>query len=297
MALLKTEVPRFAPGESLGARVNRMYRYLQDLQRGLDFVLSHLGAENLNGNGFALPVLSADGKEALGSLGAAGDGVGLTNGRWGLRVTGAGIEVTEDGRTWGPLETGEAPDLSGFAPTDHAAAETTYGIARAGVYGHVAFTAGLGVRGAAAPPTGTGLAGSAYQVWFGIQEALKATYNSGWRTFSLTSAFASYDATHILKYRRIGNVVELVGQIKPAAEVASGSTARIGYLPAGFWPMERTCALQQGSSKNSWMLYISEADGECVFSRYGTTAYAAATTSAWLPIHITFTTDNDIPSA
>lgn len=120
MALLKTEVPRFAPGESLGAKVNRMYRYLQDLQRGLDFVLSHLGAENLNGNGFTLPVLSADGKEELGSLGAAGDGVGLMHGGWGLRVTANGIEVTEDGRTWGPLETGgtgEAPDLSGYVPT------------------------------------------------------------------------------------------------------------------------------------------------------------------------------------
>lgn len=120
MALLKTEVPRFAAGESLGAKVNRMYRYLQDLQRGLDFVLSHLGAENMNGNGFTLPVLSADGKEELGSLGAAGDGVGLMHGGWGLRVTANGIEVTEDGKTWGPLETGgagEAPDLSGYVPT------------------------------------------------------------------------------------------------------------------------------------------------------------------------------------
>lgn len=101
MALLKTEVPRFAPGESLGTKVNRMYRYLQDLQRGLDFVLSHLGAENMNGNGFALPVLSADGKEELGSLGAVAGGVGLTSGDSGLRVTAEGVQVTTDGgKTW-----------------------------------------------------------------------------------------------------------------------------------------------------------------------------------------------------
>lgn len=138
----------------------------------------------------------------------------------------------------------------------------------------------------------TAVAATPGQGWSG--DAVEG-YDSGWQTFPLTSAFTDYDDTNILQYRRMGNVVELVGQIKPTAEIASGATATIGTLPSGFRPGAGTYSIQQGSSRSIWLLYINSY-GTCIFSRYGTNTYAAAPTTAWLPIHITFLTDNDIPT-
>lgn len=105
MALLKNEPPRLE-GMGLKEKVDRVGAYLHDLYESLNFILTHLGGSNMNGASLKIPVLSADGKDALGSMGVVSGGVGLSSGTAALRVSGEGVEVTTDGgRTWSSLDT------------------------------------------------------------------------------------------------------------------------------------------------------------------------------------------------
>ena len=107
MALLKTEVPRLA-GQGTNQKIEGLRRYLEELQRSLDFVLQNLGEENFNGRALRLPVLTADGARSLGTLGETEGGVGLACGDKGLRVTEAGAEISDDGTVWETLATARA---------------------------------------------------------------------------------------------------------------------------------------------------------------------------------------------
>lgn len=122
-----------------------------------------------------------------------------------------------------------------------------------------------------------------------------AAYDSGWKYFSFSSAFENYGTDHPMQYRRVGNVVELRGICKPTAEIASGGSATIGTLPAGYRPSDTVYQLCQGSNKNTWLCSINSS-GVVTFARYGSNAYAAAGTGIWGTCHVTFLTDNAIPS-
>lgn len=119
MALLKTEVPLPERDGTVRRQVEQLYDYLNQLQNSLNFVLTNLGAANLNGADLRIPVKSGDGKKVLGSLGVQGGGVGLASGessvtvdegavtlrrgKTGLRLTEDRVEITTDGETWREL--------------------------------------------------------------------------------------------------------------------------------------------------------------------------------------------------
>lgn len=113
------------------------------------------------------------------------------------------------------------------------------------------------------------------------------TGDSGWITATLTSSFTAYSTAQVPRYRKVLNMVEINGAVKPAAELASGSTTTIFTLPEGYRPAKIIYRLCQGSAKNTWMLTINT-NGTVTASRYGTTAYSDVPATAWLPFQAAF---------
>lgn len=115
MAFLKTEAPGFDGTGTERERLARVEDYLTQHARELDFVLRHLSGVNMGRTLFSVDVTDTEGA-ALGTLGHTGTGVGaalngavcevrsdgayLLCGRHGIRVTGSGVEMTSDGKTW-----------------------------------------------------------------------------------------------------------------------------------------------------------------------------------------------------
>lgn len=133
MAYLKTEAPVFRDGEGIEGRVAKLSAYASQLQRELEYVLTHIGSGNMNGRGLAIGVTDSEGN-AMGSIGKTSGGVGLEAsgasvaaskgavtvaadgavtisggavtiwaGAAGLRLTDGCIEATADGKTWQSL--------------------------------------------------------------------------------------------------------------------------------------------------------------------------------------------------
>lgn len=122
----------------------------------------------------------------------------------------------------------------------------------------------------------------------GIQAEL---YDSGWKNLTLSSNFVEYSSTYTPKYRRVGEVVDVVGAVKPTA-VIEGSTdlVTIFTLPSGFRPKSVMVTLCQGPGAAEWMLHIAT-NGTASFARHrgaGAAGYTDVATSAWLPFHATF---------
>ena len=123
MPYMKTEPPTFRPDERPEERIGRLGDFLGQHWRELDYILTHLNGQNM-GAGFSVPVRNMAGEE-IGSLGYTANGIGISNGaaviearadgilltagKIGLRITEAGIEHTTDGETWTPLAEEEAP--------------------------------------------------------------------------------------------------------------------------------------------------------------------------------------------
>jgi hypothetical protein len=116
--------------------------------------------------------------------------------------------------------------------------------------------------------------------------------DSGWITPSLNSSFKVYnsDSTNAPKYRKIGKMVEIVGVVSPASEIASGGTGNIFTLPEGYRPTQNRYYICQGSGRNVWLLTVNP-NGTVSCSRYGTSSNVAISTSAWLPFNATFLID------
>lgn len=114
--------------------------------------------------------------------------------------------------------------------------------------------------------------------------------DSGWIYPTLNSAFANYSTTaNKVRYRKIGSLVEVEGEAKPTATITGGTTQNtIFTLPSGYRPANRKTFLCQGSSTAIWECIVN-IDGTVIFSRYQKGgAYVDATTSVWLPFHITY---------
>ena len=121
-------------------------------------------------------------------------------------------------------------------------------------------------------------------------------YDSGYQNAAYETGFQDYGDTNLLRYRRTGNTVEIIGACTPTAEIAAGSAAQtIFTLPAGYRPTQYVYAVCQGSGQNRWLCSISPA-GAVAVSRYGTTASIAIPTGAWLTMTVTFTTMNAVPT-
>ena len=116
--------------------------------------------------------------------------------------------------------------------------------------------------------------------------------DSGWQTLTLTSDFKAYENVNdnIPKYRKVGQLVEIMGVVAPTSEIPSGTNKTIAILPEGYRPAINRFFICQGSGRNIWTLYVYT-NGNIIFARYGSSAYAAASTSVWLPFNATFLVD------
>ncbi len=111
-----------------------------------------------------------------------------------------------------------------------------------------------------------------------------------WEDLELNSACEAYSASTAPHYRRHGDVVTVIGDVKPTSEVAAGGTLTIATLPAGCRPKQRISILCQGSTTAVWLLQITSA-GVITASRYRTEAGTQAmATNTWLPFSVTFLT-------
>jgi uncharacterized repeat protein (TIGR02543 family) len=114
-------------------------------------------------------------------------------------------------------------------------------------------------------------------------------YDSGWINLTLGSEFEQYGTGNAVRYRKIGNIVEVRGIVKPVASIAGGTDMHtIATLPSGARPVEPLYAICQGSSNCTWLFRVNNT-GTLDFSRYrngGETATAGAGT--WLPFQMTF---------
>ena len=106
--------------------------------------------------------------------------------------------------------------------------------------------------------------------------------DSGWKEATLNSGFTNYGAGTTPEYRKIGNIVEIRGSVKPTSEI-TGSTNGITIftLPEGFRPTKDVLEVCQGSGRNVWLLNI-KTSGAVTIARYGTTSIVNIPTSAWL---------------
>lgn len=112
-------------------------------------------------------------------------------------------------------------------------------------------------------------------------------HDSGWKDLPLASGFAAYDTgSYLPKYRKIGNLVEVTGAVKPNAQIAATMTT-FATLPSGYRPTRRMWHLCQGSGSNKWHLGVSTS-GEMSVDRYGTTSSGAIPSGTWLPFTAVF---------
>lgn len=111
----------------------------------------------------------------------------------------------------------------------------------------------------------------------------------GWIPLSFSGYFESYTSTDTVKYRKVGNIVEIRGACKPTQSISGSLTEYvIGNIGSSFAPSSTVRILCQGSGTTCWLLIV-KANGDLTFSRYrqgGT--YASASTSTWLPVHVTY---------
>ena len=124
-----------------------------------------------------------------------------------------------------------------------------------------------------------------------------ASYDTGWMdlpyaTTSGVANFADYAAGTGPQGRRIGHLVELVGQVKPAnaatvTAMGTGAGAIVLVLPADLLPATAIARayVSQGSSSARWACNINPATGEVFANRFAGTTLG---TSTWLPFSFTY---------
>ena len=117
--------------------------------------------------------------------------------------------------------------------------------------------------------------------------------DTGWQDATLGSQFALYDADSVLKYRRTGKFVSVIGTVKPTSNLTISSVNNIytiTTLPVGFRPSHTIRKICQGSSQYVWLLEVVE-DGSVSLSRYRVTnssSYTNCSAGSWLPLNIVF---------
>ena len=113
--------------------------------------------------------------------------------------------------------------------------------------------------------------------------------DSGWITATLNSAFTNYASDNLVEYRRIGNIAEIAGVVKPTATISGSSEATIFTLPTEYRPTKSRYFICQGSYRNIWLLAV-KSNGIVSLSRHGSGSdnFADVTTSVWLPFNATY---------
>ena len=130
-----------------------------------------------------------------------------------------------------------------------------------------------------------------------IQSKFPLKQDTGWHNAELSSSFALYGSTSVVKYRRVGNTVTIEGEVKPTANITGTDTPyRIFTLPEGYRPDFRQDIICQGSGNSTWLLTVTPG-GDVNFARYRDcslttgTSFQTITTSHWLPFTITYLVD------
>lgn len=113
--------------------------------------------------------------------------------------------------------------------------------------------------------------------------------DSGWQNASITGSFALYGSDSVLRYRKIGRIVQVEGTVRPSTTLSGSATnLTIFTLPDGYRPSAAVVTLCQGSGSCNWALTI-KTNGEVCFARYSSGgSYTSAGTGTWLPFHHTF---------
>lgn len=114
----------------------------------------------------------------------------------------------------------------------------------------------------------------------------------GWNNLTLTSDFHAYEDTSSKtpKYKKTGKLVEIIGEIAPTSNIPAGENKIIATLPEGYRPSGNRYFICQGTGRAIWTLYVYS-DGRVIFSRYGKSEYADASTNVWLPFNVMFLVD------
>lgn len=122
-----------------------------------------------------------------------------------------------------------------------------------------------------------------------LDNVLPVDEDSGWINMELTSTFLPYASTSINAYRKVGNVVTIVGELKPAANIAASNTPyNICTLPEGYRPKTLITSIMQGTDASEWLLTINP-NGVVQFARYRSGgSFVQCTTAYWLPFYATF---------
>lgn len=122
-------------------------------------------------------------------------------------------------------------------------------------------------------------------------------YDSGWKYPSLMSDFAVFNdtANSKVKYRRVGEMVEIRGAVKPTRGDMGGdydSAYTIFELEEGFRPSSQVSLRMEATEANTWLLSITSA-GLVRFARHGGGGMGVwpAPVGTWLPFQATFFVD------
>ena len=117
--------------------------------------------------------------------------------------------------------------------------------------------------------------------------------DTGWQSFNLESDFLPYYTGQYPKYRKVGKMVEIRGEIKLATAITGSATEYpICKLPADCCPSSEITVMCAATGMRYWALRILT-DGTLTWSRfvdYGN-HYVSCTTSYWLPFQCTFLVD------
>lgn len=129
--------------------------------------------------------------------------------------------------------------------------------------------------------------GSSVTSFTPYQSLNKEIKDSNWVFPTLTSDFVKYGNNFEPRYRKIGNIVDIVGIIKTTSDLASNLERTIFTLPEEYRPHIQHHFLCQGSGMNHWLLTINE-NGTVTASRYGINSQDTIPTTAWLPFNAMF---------
>lgn len=118
--------------------------------------------------------------------------------------------------------------------------------------------------------------------------------DTGWQNLILSSYFELYQSGSVCRYRKIGKVVQIVGEITPKNDIAGSTTLyTIATVPTDFAPSKILVGLMQASGNAIWTIRINTS-GTVSFSRHrveNASTWSTCSTGDWLPFQTTYFID------
>lgn len=115
------------------------------------------------------------------------------------------------------------------------------------------------------------------------------TNDTGWMSISYSNNFQAYSSSDTIRYRRVGDMVEIRGACKPKTTITSSVTEyTIGNIGKANAPSSRVRVLCQGSGTASWFLVVNT-NGDLTFSRYRQSgSYTNVSDSTFLCVSVSY---------